>query len=135
MFRVFSEIERGKHAEGDDGKAHDDDHHDGSENGGENAAFSVGFSGLLAEDRPHIREIGPALVQQAHLVRPQRSNDLPYWDLFFSSVRIHHHDRVFIELRTQRFQYYGFLLVTRFSVGNLCFEVTNRPPLGRFCGE
>jgi hypothetical protein len=131
LFGIFSQIERGKHAEGDDGEAHDDDHHDGSKNGRENATLSVGFSGLGGEDRPHIREIGPALVQQTHLVRAQGTNDLSYWDLYFSSIRIHHKDRVFIELCAQRFQFHGFFLVTRFSGGSLGFEIIDMSSLPR----
>src|SRR5262249_26823067 len=69
LLSIFPKIERGKHAEGSYDEAHDDDHHDGSKNGRENAAFSVGFSGFGAEDSPHVREIDPALVREAHLIR------------------------------------------------------------------
>ena len=73
-------------------------------------------------------------MHQAHLVRAQGANDLPYWDLFFSSVRIHHEDRVFIELCAQRVQFQGFFLVTGFSGSDLGFEAIDLPSLPRIGG-
>ena len=105
---------------------HDDDHHDGSENSRKDTALRVGFSRLRAENRPHIRNIDPALVKQGHLVRVEGPNDLSDRDLFFSSVRIHHEHGVLVELRAERFQFYGFFLVAGFHCSDLSLEVLDR---------